>query len=124
MVSNEKILKTLESAINHLDNSISMLKGKDEDAFSNSIWHVAAELEYALFLFYLAIGNGYNVSPAKLNPEFKVLQMDQAMLKVRELVNEAQKSVRDDDLVNAYKNAYLARHYVFKVQESLTKKKH
>ncbi|MEM3823746.1 MAG: hypothetical protein QXH87_02315 [Candidatus Bathyarchaeia archaeon] len=123
MAVNDKILKALERAINHLDNSISALKGKDENAFSSSVWHVAAELEYTLFLLSLAIGNGHDGLTAKLNPEFKDLQTDQVMSKVKDSISEAQKSIREGDLPNAYKNAYLARHFVFKTHESITKKK-
>ncbi|MEM2338015.1 MAG: hypothetical protein QXP06_05375 [Candidatus Bathyarchaeia archaeon] len=123
MSSIDKISKALKSAISYLDNSILSLRNKDENAFSNSVWHVAAELEYALFLFSITLGNGHNVSIAKSNPEVKSIQMDQVMLKVKGLISEAEESIGKGELSDAYKNVYLARHYVFNVQENLTKKK-
>jgi len=124
MATNDKILKALESALNRLDEAISALKSRDENAFSNGVWHVAAELEYALFLFSLAVGSENSMPVAKLNPEIKNMQMDNIVLKVKELVGEAQKSIMDGQLLNAYRSAYLARHFIFKAQESLNKKKH
>jgi len=123
MAHSDRILKALESAIKQLDNSISALKDKDENKFSNSVWHTAAELEYALFLLSLTIGNEYNIS-VKLNPEPKSLSTDQIMLKVRELISEAHKSVRNGDFMNACRITRLARRYIFEVQNSLTGKKH
>ncbi|MEM2447113.1 MAG: hypothetical protein QW734_10705 [Candidatus Bathyarchaeia archaeon] len=124
MTYNSKILKAFESVIKHLETSISALKHNDKDAFSNGVWHAAAELEYTLFLFFLAVGDEHKMSLAKLNPDPKSLQIDQAILKVKELVDKAQNLFRVGDIINAYKSVYLARHYVFRVQESLTKNKH
>jgi hypothetical protein len=124
MATNDKILKALETALNRLDEAISALKSINENAFSNGVWHVAAELEYALFLFSLAVGSENSMPVAKPNPEIKNMQMDNIVLKVKELVGEAQKSIMDGHLLNAYRSAYLARHFIFKVQESLNKKKH
>jgi hypothetical protein len=123
MITNDKILKALETALNRLDEAISALKSKNENAFSNGVWHVAAELEYALFLFSLAVGSENSMPVDKPNPELKNMQIGNVVLKVKELVSEAQKSIKDGQLLNAYKSAYLARHHIFKVQESLNKKK-
>jgi len=124
MTYSDKILEALESTIKYLDGCISALKGGYENAFSDSVWHVAAQLEYALFMLSLNLGNGHTASSVKLNPEPKSLPIDQAMLKVKELVGAAQSFLKAGDLVNAYRNAYLASQYIFKVQESLAKKKH
>jgi len=124
MTDSDKILEALESTIKHLEGCISALKGCYENVFSDNVWHVAAHLEYALFMLSLNLGNGHTASSVKLNPEPKGLPIEQAMLKVRELVGAAQSFLKAGDLMNAYKNAYLARHYIFKVQESLAKKKH
>jgi len=124
MTSSDKILEVLEFTIKYLDGCISALKGGYENAFSDNVWHVAAQLEYALFMLSLNLGNGHTASSVKLNPEPKGLPINQTMLKVKELVNAAQSFLEAGDLVNAYRIAYLARHYIFKVQESLVKKKH
>lgn len=123
MAYNGKILKALESAIKHLEGSMSALKANNGEAFSNNIWHVAAELEYALSMFSLTVGNGHSAFLVKPNPEPKKLQTDQIILKVKDLINEAQTSMKNGDLIGACKNTRLARHYVFEVQEKLTGKK-
>jgi hypothetical protein len=53
MASNDKILRALESATSYLEKSISALKSGNENSFTEHFWHVAAELEYALFMFSL-----------------------------------------------------------------------
>ncbi|MGQ9538687.1 MAG: hypothetical protein ACUVTE_03775 [Candidatus Bathycorpusculaceae bacterium] len=123
MITNDKILKTLESALNHLKLSTSNLKSRDENAFSNSVWHVAAELEYALFLFSLTVENKHDTLKVKLNPEPKNLQFDKVMVEVEDLIEEAKKSTGNGNLLEAYKSVYTARHRIFKVQEILAKKK-
>lgn len=123
MTYSDKILMALESATKHLDDSIFALKSGHEDAFSNHVWHVAAELEYALFLLLLTAENEQRAFLSKPNPEPKNLQMEQVILDAKELVGVAQESLKAGDLINAYKSAYLARLHIFKVQESLTKKK-
>ncbi|MCS7125032.1 MAG: hypothetical protein NZ932_06455 [Candidatus Bathyarchaeota archaeon] len=119
----ERISRALLSVLDYLNKSISNFKNEDEKAFFSDVWHVAAELEYTLFLLSLIVGNENNTSQTKLNHELKSLPTDQVMLKVKDLVSEAQESIRNGDFMKAYKSAYLARHYVFRVQESLTEKK-
>lgn len=121
MTHSGKILGALESAIKYLVNSISALKSVNEEVLSNGVWHVAAELEYALFLLSLTIENGHS-TPVRLNPEPKNLQIDQVLLKVKDLVSEAQKHVKNGDLMNAFRNVRLARRYIFEVQNRLTKR--
>lgn len=123
MIANDKILKALESALNHLKLSTSSLKNSDENAFSNSLWHVAAELEYALFLFSLAFENKHDTSKVKPNPEPRNLQFNSVMGEVENLLEEAKKLISTGNLLEAYKSAYVARYRVFKVQEILAKKK-
>jgi hypothetical protein len=42
---------------------------------------------------------------------------------VGNLLNEAERFVVNERLLDAYKSAYIARHYILKVQEDLAKKK-
>ncbi|MBS7615714.1 hypothetical protein KEJ45_00730 [Candidatus Bathyarchaeota archaeon] len=121
MAVNEKVLKALESASNYLKNSILALKRGDETLFSRSVWHVAAELEYALFLFLLTLGNGRE--KFKLNPESKNIQLNSLLSEAEALICDAKKSINNGDLLNAYKNTYMVRQHVFKIQENLAKKK-
>lgn len=122
MTLTEKVLKALESAEGHLENSLSA-SNKDEKNFMDGIWHVAAELEYALFLFSLMSDSKYDVAKLNLNPESKKIGADEIAAKVMELLRESKRALISKDLINAYKYAYIARQYVFKIQEDFTKKK-
>ena len=122
MKINEKISKALKSATTHLENSILALNKKDENSFANSLWHVAAELEYILFLFSITFKNESDLSKWKPNPELKS-EIGSMLMNVGNLLNEAERFVVNERLLDAYKSAYIARHYILKVQEDLAKKK-
>ncbi|MGB9853932.1 MAG: hypothetical protein ACPLRY_03885 [Candidatus Bathyarchaeales archaeon] len=122
MATNEKLLKALGSATRYLEGSLSTLS-KDEKASADGVWHVAAELEYALFLFSLMFKGEVDTSKWKPNPEAKRLGADEMLTTVRKLLDESKKALVDDDLMDAYKCAYMARHYVFSIQEDFARKK-
>jgi len=123
MTANEKTLKALKSATNHLENLMLALDKKDESSFIDSLWHVAAELEYALFLFSVTFQGESDTSRWKPNPELKNVDTEQFLAEARNFLSEAETYLLNGKLMDAYKNAYIARHYIFKVQEDLAKKK-
>lgn len=121
MTVKEKTLKALESATRYLEGSISTL-GKDDKAFADSFWHVAAELEYALFLFSMMFKDEFDTSKWKPNPEAKKLEANEMLKAVRELLDKSKKALIKEELMDAYKCAYTARHYVFRIQDDFTRK--
>jgi hypothetical protein len=121
MAVKEKISQSLKSATTHLENSILALNKKDEDSFADSLWHVAAELEYTLFLFSITFQNEKDISNWKPNPEPKI-EAGSTLMDAQNLLKEAEKFV-NEKLLDAYKSAYIARHYILKVQEDLSRKK-
>ena len=124
MAANEKILKALKSAMTHLDNSMLAIDKKEGDSLlDDSVWHVAAELEYALFLFSITVQNEIDKSKWKLNPKLKKVEVGPTLVTVQDLLNEAEKCMTSEKLSDAYKSAYIARHYVLKVQKDFAKKK-
>ena len=124
MATNEKISKALKSTITHLDNSMLIInKKKDDSLLEDSVWHVAAELEYALFLFSITVQNEIDKSKWKLNPKLKKVEVGPTLVTVQDLLNEAEKCMTSEKLSDAYKSAYIARHYVLKVQKDFAKKK-
>lgn len=123
MSVNEKILKTLKTANGYLENSIGALNKNDEKLLADSLWHTAAELEYALFLFSVTLQNENNVAHWKQNPEAKKFDAMPNLGEVQSLLNEAEKCLANEKLSEAYKNVYFARHFVLRIQESLAKKK-
>jgi hypothetical protein len=105
-----------------LENSVLALNKKDENLFADSLWHVASELEYALFLFSIMFPDENSLSSWKRKSELKI-EVGSMLVEVENLLNEAKKFVVDGKLLDAYRSAHVARHYVLKVQEDLAKKK-
>ena len=123
MTTNRKMLKALKSAITYLDSSIVAMDKKDDNLLTNSVWHAAAELEYALFLFSMTVQNEIDKSKWKLNPKLKKVEVGPTLVTVQDLLNEAEKCIKNEKLLDAYKSAYIARHYILKVQKDFAKKK-
>ena len=123
MMANEKILKAVKSAAAYLENSMVALSKKDESSFAVSLWHAAAELEYALFLFSVTFQNESDLPKWKPNPELKKIETGQMLIDVQNLLKDAEKFIVNEKLPDAYKSAYIARHCILKVQEDLAKKK-
>jgi hypothetical protein len=123
MIVDERILKSLKSAMMYLENSTIALDKKDENLLADSIWHVAAELEYALFLLSIKIQNEIDVLKPKSNLESKKADVDSALVDVKNLLNQAEKFLLNGRLQDAYKSAYAARHCIFRIREDLAKKK-
>jgi len=123
MAADEKILKALKSAITHLGNSMLTIDKKEDNSLADSVWHVAAELEYALFLFSITVQNEVDKSKWKVNPKLKKVEVGPTLVAVQDLLNEAEKCMTSEKLSDAYKSAYIARHYVLKVQKDFAKKK-
>lgn len=123
MAANKKILKALKSAITYVDNSMPAMDKKDENSLADTIWHVAAELEYVLFLFSITVQDKVDKSKWKLNPKLKKVELDPTLVTVQDLLNEAEKCMKNEKLLDAYKSAYIARHYILKVQKEFARKK-
>ena len=123
MTANEKILKSLKSAMNYLENSAAALNKKDENLIADSIWHVAAELEYALFLFSIMFQDDVDKSKWKFNSKPQLIELDWTIKRVKELLSNAEKLATSKNFLEAYKEAYIARRYILEVQKSFAKKK-
>jgi hypothetical protein len=123
MAANKKILKALKSAITHLDNSMLTIDKKNDNSVADSVWHVAAELEYALFLFSITVQDEIDKTKWKLNPKLKKVEDGPMLVTVQEFLDKAEKCMTNEKLLDAYKNAYIARHFILKIQKDFTKKK-
>ena len=123
MTANRKMLKALKSAMTHLDNSMLAMDKRDDNLLTDSVWHAAAELEYALFLFSITVQNEIDKSKWKLNPKLKKVEVGPTLVTVQDLLNEAEKCVKNEKLLDAHKSAYIARNYILKVQKDFAKRK-
>ncbi|MDI6805771.1 MAG: hypothetical protein QMD20_03790 [Candidatus Bathyarchaeia archaeon] len=118
---NEKILETLKNAKDYLEKSMTALNNKNDNLFADGIWSFAAELEYALFLFFITLQNENNKTHWKPNP--KKIDVMPSLSEVQSLLKEAEGFMANGKLLEAYKNVYVARHYTLKIQDDLAKKK-
>jgi len=123
MTANEKIQKALDGASACLENSIVELGKKNDESFADSVWHVGAELEYALFLFSMKFPDESSVSKRKPNPELKDIETATILTECKKLLDEAKRQMAKEKLAESYKTVNMARHYVLKVQEDIAKKK-
>jgi len=123
MTVNEKIQKAVDDASACLKDSIAEFAKKNEESFADRVWHVGAELEYALFLFSMMFPDESSVSKRKPNPELKNIDTATILADCQTLLDEAGKQLAKGKLKESYKTAYVARHYILKVQEDIAKKK-
>ena len=123
MGANEKILLALKSAATYLENSIRALAKKDENSLTANVWHVAAELEYALFMFSIAFEEEADKLKLRSNPRLKKVEVDSALVTVQQLLKAVFKHMKEKNLLEAYKEANIARHYMLKVQRDFARKK-
>ncbi|MGB9740278.1 MAG: hypothetical protein ACP5IM_02660 [Candidatus Bathyarchaeia archaeon] len=121
MSIDSKILTAITTALNNLEDAINALN-KDEDLFAKKVWHVVAELEYALFLFSITLQND-TVPKAKADPDLKKTEISQVLIGANEFLRDAETLVKGGKFLEAYENVRSARNYVLKVQEELSKKK-
>ncbi|MDH5787981.1 MAG: hypothetical protein OEZ40_06810 [Candidatus Bathyarchaeota archaeon] len=123
MTVNEKILVALKSANDNLENSMLALSERDKVTFADSIWHSAAEVEYALFLFSMILQDKSTLPKWKSGSDLET-ETGPVLLETQNLLKDAEKCVANERLLDAYKSAYIARHYLLKLQEDIAKKKH
>lgn len=123
MAINEKISRALNSAATYLENSIRALTKKDENSLMDNIWHLAAELEYALFMFSITFQEEKDKPKWRSNPRLKKVEVDSALVTVQDLLKEADERMKEKNLLEAYQKADVARHYVLKVQRDFARKK-
>lgn len=123
MAVNEKISKALKSATTHVDKSMQALKKDKEDLIDDGVWHASADLEYALFLFSITVEGQVDKSKWNPNPKFKKGEINPPLVKAKDLLIEAKKYLEEKELLDAYKNASIARSHLLKLQKYFTKKK-
>jgi hypothetical protein len=123
MAINEKISKSLKSAMAFVEDSMSALNKKDDSVLADSSWHVGAELEYALFLLSMAFTDESEMSRFELNPKLEKTELDSMLLDLKNMLQEAENFFTDGKLLEAYERVYVARHYALKINGELAKKK-
>lgn len=122
MSVSDKVLTAITSALNYLGNSLTALNKGDHDVFAKNVWHVVAELEYALFLFSIIIQNEITSKP-KTDPNPKKVELNQMLGDVSRFLESAKTFVETGKFLDAYEDVRNARNYALKVQEEFSKRK-
>jgi len=121
MSFHSKILNALKKAKKYLKSSIRTKE--NAESFKKAIWHAAAELEYALFFFSIKFSDENKRHNWRVNPRSKESDLNLMLSMAEKFLSSAEKCVLSEDMLEAYKNAYLARNYMLKIQGALAKKK-
>ncbi|MEM2093120.1 MAG: hypothetical protein QW056_05875 [Candidatus Bathyarchaeia archaeon] len=116
----EKISKALSTAMQYLEDALST-DNKDVEALENDVWHIASELEHALLLFSLKFEDNNPSEWISNLPRKK--ETRETLTSVYELIKQSINALTKGDLLDAYREAYAARHYIFLLQEEGSKKK-
>ncbi len=122
MEHKQKIITAIKSSINHLENSMKALVNRDENGVAGSVWRAAAELEYANFLFSI-IQNESQSNSWKLDPRSKQVEIGALLVSAQDRLREAGNGLDMSELNEAYKQTWMARGYLLKVQEILEKRR-
>jgi len=116
MLYNGKILKSLDTALNHY-NSLVALTNKDKKTLENNFWHILSELEYALFVLSLMF-NKEQYEQYLPKPK----EMDKNNLAINKLLNEAKQFIANNNIFEAYKNIYMAEYYTIRIYDIIRRK--
>jgi hypothetical protein len=117
MSYNDKILKSLDTALNYYNDSVVALTNKDKKTLENRFWHILSEIEYILFILSLMF-NKEQYEQYLPKPK----EIDKNNLSINKLLNEAKHSITNNNIFEAYKNIYMARYYTIRIYDILRRK--
>jgi hypothetical protein len=123
MVYEEKILRGMRSAVGYLAGSVQSLNVKNGESLDNAIWHAVTEMEYVAFLFSMIFQDRDDISEWKTGIKLEKTLFDSMLIEAQKLLNDAEKHVENGALLEAYREAYVARHYLLGFQKERAKKK-
>ncbi len=119
----EKLTRAIASARGHLEDSMKVVsKGNYEDV-SGIVWRVAADIEYALFLFSIMHQDESRSSSWKLDLRLKDVEVDPVLASTRNLLEEAESKIEAGEIREAHQKTWMARGYLLKLQEFFEKKR-
>jgi len=119
----EKIIESIASAINHLEDYMKTLAKKDEKSLVNLVWRAGADLEYALFLLSFMHQNQSESSSWKIDSYSKQVEISSTLSFVQDLLREAKDNMEAGELLDAHKKTWMARGYLLRVHDTFEKKR-
>jgi sugar diacid utilization regulator len=118
----EKITKALTSCEACLEKSVVAVKSAREES-DNWVWHAAAELEYALFLFSLKNADENVTLKRKTGSRDKNDSTAKLLNTVQNLVVQSKESIATGNWLQAHKYAYAAGNILLRIQREYGRKK-
>jgi hypothetical protein len=109
----QKISGAVASAMAYLEDAIDSQAELSEVRML--VWNAASDLEYGLFLFAL-VDPESSSSSWKL-PTSKRITIESLLSSTRELLQEASKNLKAENLKEAYKKIWLARGLLLKIHD-------
>ncbi len=109
----KKAVASLESAMRALVNERNMAE--------RMIWEAASETEYAVFILSLLQRSEEHSWKSGYKQKMGEIEVGPALISAQDLLKEAEKIVNTNP-EEAYRKAWMARHYILRAQRLLTKK--
>jgi hypothetical protein len=123
MKTQRKLLTALKSASAFVDDSLHCLAEAEDALIARKVWYVAVELEYALFLFSMILGDESVGVRRKLMRAPKLVKIDDTLRLTRSLLEKSGELTSRNQLLDAYTEASIARSHVLTLQKYYRKKK-
>ncbi len=98
----EKIVESILSAANHLEDSLEALAKNDEENLESLVWGASADLEYALFLFSLIHQDEGESSSWKAVSHSKQVETSSTRSSVQNLLRKAKSKMESGELLDAH----------------------
>lgn len=87
------------------------------------VWRASSDVEYCLFLLSLLHSNEAESLSLKHKSSSKQMEIQPALTSALNILEEAKRSVKNDDLAKAHEKTWKARSYLFEVQKIFEKKR-
>jgi hypothetical protein len=123
MAYDMEIVQSLDSSMSYVKESFRISGTAPLNEFDVCVWHAAAELEYALFLFSLKIQDENVTKGWKPNRSRRKDDAATLLKAAQEVLSRSQESVCAEEWLKAYRDAFGARHLLLWVQKDLAKKR-
>jgi len=116
-----KIVKTLNSALTHLEGAIEPQAKANEKKVMHLTWKASSDLEFALFLFALKYPQENHKSSWKL-PASKQPKIQSTLISTRDTLKEAAKNLEANDQKQAYNKTWIAKGQLLMIHDFFDKK--
>ena len=120
-MQNEKITKTLNSALSHIENAVKLQDHCNDKLVEQLTWKASSDLEYALFLFSLDYPEEKLKTSKKINP--RQLDLKKTLVFTRNILKEGLTDFSADHLDEFYKKTWIVKEQMLRIHNFFEKKR-